>query len=220
MENNLILDIPVSKNAPGGTYTVMLQFIVDREGNISDLKALTNHGYEMEEECMRVMSMSPKWQPAIQNSHIVKAYKKQPMTFVIEGGTKDKPLSSNSFDPSARNFDDPEFKRKWRDMISEIKAIALKEGKAAYVYKGRTYVFGEVKNADPGVASFTEQNGTDHVFLLNDELINSVDELNKLIKRSDVKRFGFINREEALKRFNRNDAIVFIETISEVITKN
>ena len=142
------------------------------------------------------------------------------MTFVIPEDTKNEPLSSSGFDPSAMNFNDPEFKRKWREMISEIKAIAWKEGKAAYVYKGRTYVFGRIINPDPTVASFTEQNGTDHVFLLDGELIKSVDELNKLIKRSDVKKFGFIDREEALNRFNRKDAIVFIETTSEIITKN
>ena len=217
---NLNSTIPVDKGAKPGTYTVIVQFVVDKDGNISDLKALTNHGFGMEQECIRVMRLSPKWVPAKQNGHIVKAYKKQPMTFVLVTDAKSEPVSSNSFDPSSINFNDPEFKRKWREMILEIKAIAWKQGKAAYVYKGRTYVFGRIVNPDSTVASFTEQNGTNHVFLLNGELINSVDELNQLIKRSDVKKFGFISREEALKRFNRNDAIAFIETDPDAITRN
>jgi len=220
LQNNLDVDLPLKNKAPKGTYTVLLQFIVDKEGNLSDFNALTTHGYGMEEEAIRVMKQSPKWKPAMQNGRTVQAYRKQPMTFVISKDTKNEQLSSNGFDPSAMNFDDPEFKRKWREMISEIKAIAWKEGKAAYIYKGRTYVFGRIVNPDPTVASFTEQNGTDHVFLLDGDLIKSVDELNKLIKRSDVKKFGFINREEASNRFNRNEAIVFIETTSEIITKN
>jgi hypothetical protein len=174
----------------------------------------------MEEEAMRMISKGPHWIPAIQNGHQVTAYRKQPITFVVVEDTKNESVSSTNFDPSAMNFNDPEFKRKWREMILEIKAIAWKEGKAAYIYKGRTYVFGRIINPDSTVASFTEQNGTDHVFLLNDELVTSVDELNKRIKRSDVKRFGFIKPEEALNRFNRKDAVVFIETSNEIITRN
>jgi len=220
LEKNINVNVPVSKNAPKRTYTVVVQFIVDREGNLSDLRPLTNHGYGMEDEAMRVMKMSPKWKPAIQNGHIVKAYKNQPVTFVIGAGAKNGPVSSNSFDPSILNFNDPEFKRQWQEMIREVKAMAWKEGKAGYEYKGRTYVFGRIINTDSTVASFTEQNGTNHVFLLNDELINSVDELNTLIKRSDVRRFGFMKPEEALNRFNRKDPVVFIETYDEGITKN
>ncbi len=220
LEKNISVNVPLSKNAPKGTYTVIIQFIVDREGNISDLKPLTNHGYGMEDEAMRVMSMSPKWKPGIQNGHIVNAYKKQPLTFVIGAGAKNLPLSSNNFEPSPISLDDPDFRRKWREMILEVKAMAWKEGKAGYVYRGRTYVFGRIINPDSTVASFTEQNGTDHVFLLNDELVNSVDELNTLIKRSDVKRFGFMKPEEALNRYNRKDPVVFIETYDEVITRN
>ena len=220
LERNIDATVPVKNGAKSGTYTVVVQFIVHKDGRVSDVKALTNHGFGMEEEAMRMIRKGPDWIPAIQNSHNVTAYRKQPITFVVVEDTKNEPLSSNSFDPSAMNFNDPEFKRKWREMIFEIKAIAWKEGKAAYIYKGRTYVFGRIINPDSTVASFTEQNGTDHVFLLNDELITSVDELNKLIKRSDVKRFGFIKPEEALNRFNRKDAIVFIETSNEIVTKN
>lgn len=220
LRKNINSIIPVEKGAPPGTYTVILQFIIDKQGNLSDLRALTTHGYGMEEEALRVIKLSGKWEPAIQNKHKVTAYKKQPVTFVVMEDTKNESLSSKGFDPSTMNFNDAEFKRKWQEMIAEIKAIAWKEGKAAYVYKGRTYVFGKIVNTDPTVASFTEQNGTDHVFLLDDELVNSVTELNKLIKRSDVKKFGFIKKEEALKRFNRNSAIVFIETDLAAITRN
>lgn len=219
-QRNLDVKAIEKTGCPNGTYTVVVQFIVHHDGHISDVKALTNHGYGMEEQAIRLIAKGPNWLPGIQNGRNVTAYKKQPITFVIRAGTKNEPLSSNNFDPSAINVDDPEFKRKWREMILEIKAIAWKEGKAAYVYKGRTYVFGRITNPDPTIASFTEQNGTDHVFLLNDDLINSVDELNSLIKRSDVKKLGFIKPEEALKRFNRKDAIVFIETPDEIITKN
>ena len=50
-----------------GTYTTIVIFIVDKEGNISDVKALTAHGFGMEEEVIRVIKNGPKWIPAIQN---------------------------------------------------------------------------------------------------------------------------------------------------------
>jgi protein TonB len=39
----------------------------------------------MEEEAMRVIKRGPKWNPAIQNGRQVKAYRKQPITFRVEG---------------------------------------------------------------------------------------------------------------------------------------
>lgn len=84
LQDNMKPSVPVEKGAPAGKYTIWLQFIVDnKDGNISDLKALTNHGYGMEEEALRVMRLSPDWLPAIQNGRKVKAYRKQPITFVI-----------------------------------------------------------------------------------------------------------------------------------------
>jgi beta-lactamase regulating signal transducer with metallopeptidase domain len=89
VSNNLKKSIPTDKDAPGGTYTVWLQFIVDKEGNIIDIRALTSHGYGMEEESLRLMRSSPKWIPAKQNGHVVKAYRKQPITFVVDRREKD-----------------------------------------------------------------------------------------------------------------------------------
>lgn len=76
-------NLRASEEAPEGTYTVAVLFIVDREGNISDVSALTNHGYRMEEEAIRVIKRGPKWNPAVQNGRQVKAYRKQLITFQI-----------------------------------------------------------------------------------------------------------------------------------------
>ena len=86
LTNNLNGQVPLDHEAPAGKYTVWIQFIVDREGSVSDLKALTNNGYGMEEEAMRVLRKVPKWTPALQNGRNVKAYRKQPITFVVTEG--------------------------------------------------------------------------------------------------------------------------------------
>jgi len=80
---NLDANVPIKNKAPVGTYTIVVQFIVDKQGKISDLRALTNHGYGMEIECIRVMNLSPDWLPAMQNGRNVKAFRKQPITFVV-----------------------------------------------------------------------------------------------------------------------------------------
>ena len=87
LEKNLNPNVPVENGAPIGIYTVIVQFIVDRTGTISDIKTLTNFGYGMEEEVVRIMKKSPMWIPAHQNNRLVKAYRKQPIIFVIDDET-------------------------------------------------------------------------------------------------------------------------------------
>jgi len=65
--------------------TVVVQFIVDKEGNVSDVEAVsgpTNGG--LRDEAIRVIKKSGKWEPAVQNGRKVKSYKKQPITFRLE----------------------------------------------------------------------------------------------------------------------------------------
>jgi periplasmic protein TonB len=80
---NLKPETPVNNNAPAGRYSVVVQFVVDKEGNVSDIKALTNHGYGVEEEAIRVLKKAPKWQPAIAGGFQVKAYHKQVIVFEV-----------------------------------------------------------------------------------------------------------------------------------------
>lgn len=81
---NVNANTPADKGAPAGTYTVVVQFIVDKDGSVSDIKALTRHGFGMEAEVVRMIKKSPKWSPAIQCGKPVRAYRKQPVTFVVE----------------------------------------------------------------------------------------------------------------------------------------
>lgn len=84
LERNLNANTPVDNGAPEGSYTVWVQFIVDKEGNISEVKPLTTHGYGMEDEAVKIIKKGPKWTPAQQNGRQVKAYRKQPITFVVQ----------------------------------------------------------------------------------------------------------------------------------------
>src|SRR5436190_9486499 len=84
LERNLNPNTPVDNGAPEGTYTVYVQFVVSKDGSISDVQALTNHGYGMEAEAIRVIKKGPAWVPAVQNGRQVNAYRKQPITFQVQ----------------------------------------------------------------------------------------------------------------------------------------
>ena len=81
---NLDPNVPVDNGAPSGRYMVVVEFIVDTSGNASDFKALTKWGYGMEQEVLRILKKSGSWDPAkLQGGTNVKAYRKQPVTFVL-----------------------------------------------------------------------------------------------------------------------------------------
>ena len=83
LEKNLNANVPVNNRAPVGSYTVIVQFIVDKDGTIQDIKPLTNFGFGMEAEVVRIMKKAPAWVPAKQFGRKVKAYRRQPLTFVV-----------------------------------------------------------------------------------------------------------------------------------------
>jgi protein TonB len=63
--------------------TVVVQFIVDKEGVVSDVEAISGPK-ELRDEAVRVIRKSGKWTPAVQNGRQVKSYKKQPIVFRLE----------------------------------------------------------------------------------------------------------------------------------------
>ncbi len=85
LTKNLKANTPVKKKAPAGRYTVIVRFIVAKDGNISDIAAETSHGYGMEAEVRRIILKGPRWNPAIQDGRAISAYRRQPVTFVVEG---------------------------------------------------------------------------------------------------------------------------------------
>lgn len=84
LRRNLDPEVPPNNGAPEGRYTVLIQFVVDENGSVSDLKPITQHGYGMEQEAIRVLKKASKWKPAQQNGRIVKAYRRQPITFEVQ----------------------------------------------------------------------------------------------------------------------------------------
>lgn len=65
----------------GKAGTCVVQFIVDRDGIISEVEALTMKGSKLAELCVAAIRKGPHWIPAENNGKKVKAYRRQPVTF-------------------------------------------------------------------------------------------------------------------------------------------
>lgn len=85
LERNLNAQVPIENSAPEGSYTVIVKFIVSKNGAISDVQAETSLGYGMEAEAIKIIKKGPAWTPAIQNGRSVNAYRRQPITFLVSG---------------------------------------------------------------------------------------------------------------------------------------
>ena len=83
LERNLNRDLPVENGAPPGKYTVIVSFIVDKNGGISEVKAENDPGYGTKDEAVRVIKRGPNWKPAIQNGRQVIYRHKQSITFMV-----------------------------------------------------------------------------------------------------------------------------------------
>ncbi|MCH5721367.1 energy transducer TonB [Niabella hibiscisoli] len=83
VQRNLNMRVPVNNGAPYGTYTVVIGFVINTDGSLTDFSKLTDMGYGMEEETIRVIKKSGRWIPALLNEKAVRSYRKQPLTFLI-----------------------------------------------------------------------------------------------------------------------------------------
>lgn len=83
LEHNLRGELPWRNGAPKGRYKVMINFIVEKDGSITNVIPENNPGFGMTEEAVRVVCQSPKWIPAVQNGHTAKFQVKQSISFVV-----------------------------------------------------------------------------------------------------------------------------------------
>ena len=83
LERNLNSDVPIENGAPAKAYAVIVTFIVDKEGKVSDVKAENDPGYGTKEEAIRVIKKGPNWIPANQNGKMVTYRHKQTIVFKV-----------------------------------------------------------------------------------------------------------------------------------------
>lgn len=64
IEKNLNETIRLKKGAKKGKYLVRVQFVLDKEGRVADIKCIQDPGYGMCVEVMRVLKKRTAWIPA------------------------------------------------------------------------------------------------------------------------------------------------------------
>lgn len=82
LERNLQYPDAAQENGTQGV--VKVQFIVDKEGTISEVQALNDPGDGLAEEAVRIIKRGPKWTPAEQNGRKVIYRHIQAITFRLE----------------------------------------------------------------------------------------------------------------------------------------
>lgn len=68
----------LSSNSQG---VVHVQFIVNEQGQVTDIDIRKSAEYYLDQEALRLITASPKWIPAVQGGKKVKSYKIQPIDF-------------------------------------------------------------------------------------------------------------------------------------------
>jgi periplasmic protein TonB len=81
---NLDPTVPAINNAPNGIYTATVSFLVDENGNVSDVRAENDPGYGTE-EAIRVIKKGHKWIPAIKDGKNVACRQKLSIVFKVSG---------------------------------------------------------------------------------------------------------------------------------------
>lgn len=79
-ENTEYPDIAVQNDIEG---TVHVQFVVDRDGSLTDVRVLKKSFKCLDDEAMRVVKSMPKWKPGKQNGETVRVRYSVPIRFTI-----------------------------------------------------------------------------------------------------------------------------------------
>jgi hypothetical protein len=74
----------ILKDIPAGTYKVNVQFVIDKHGNMGQIKAKNDPGFNLARRAENIISTyNGTWTPASQCGRNVTAYRVLPVTFII-----------------------------------------------------------------------------------------------------------------------------------------
>jgi protein TonB len=88
LQKNLtpFIESAAANNMPVGTYKVIVRFLVEKDGSVTDVHVLNDPGYGLKEASIKMVETGPKWKPGIANGKNVRCYHTQPITYVISEG--------------------------------------------------------------------------------------------------------------------------------------
>ena len=69
----------------GVSGKVIMQFVVERDGSLTDIKVLRDLGLGTGEEAIRLLKSMPKWEPGVQNGRPVRVAYTLPFALNLAG---------------------------------------------------------------------------------------------------------------------------------------
>ena len=84
LQRNLNASIAAENGAPAGDYSVVVSFVVGKDGSISEVQALNDPGYGTAAEAVHIIQKGPEWIPAMQNGRNVIYRQKQKIIFQVQ----------------------------------------------------------------------------------------------------------------------------------------
>ena len=84
IQKNMRYPEAAEKNGTQGRVTV--QFIIDKEGNVTNPKVLRSVDKDLDAEAIRLVGAMPKWKPGMQKGKAVAVKYTLPVVFKLEGG--------------------------------------------------------------------------------------------------------------------------------------
>ena len=77
------LKYPYAAEESGAQGKVYLNFVVEKDGSITDVNVVKGIGYGCDEEAVRVIKKSPKWKAGLQNNQAVRVRYSMPIGYVL-----------------------------------------------------------------------------------------------------------------------------------------
>jgi len=85
LEKNLELDSASIDSIPSGNYTVLIQFTIGEKEKLNDIVLIKDPGYGLGQRVIKVVANSTDvWKPFMVSGKLVKANRRQSITFQVE----------------------------------------------------------------------------------------------------------------------------------------
>ncbi len=223
LQRNLNRDMLVDKGGPPGKYTVVVSFIVDKEGNLSDIQAENDPGYGTKQEAIRMIEKGPKWVPAEQNGKKVIYRHKQKITWVVSSDDiniqtdkdvrdklkkyeqqKNENINISQKNGKARE----EIKKTARERLIEIQLEKAKANntKTFFTIEGSSCVV-------TGGGGIAQIDGKTDIVIVNGKRMTP-QELNSKFKRSDFTLVAASETGETIDKYGKGVLLVSSKTLT------
>ncbi len=101
---------------------VIISFIVEKDGSLTNIKVLRDIGGGCGEEAIRVLSLSPAWNPGMQDGKPVRVAFTMPVNFTLEGNAKSLVSTKTTHLDSASN---PELYKRGVELMKKATSVTI-----------------------------------------------------------------------------------------------